>query len=414
MKRRVSFVLAGLAAAIAGPAAAQSWPVFTWSGYGTAGVAYSDEDRGDYLVDVFKPNGPGYTDRVSTSVDTRLGGQVTATFTPSLSAVVQVLAEQNFENSWRPHLEWGNVKWQPTEELSLRAGRVVLPVFMVTDSRRVGYANPWVRPPVEVYSLVPVTYSDGVDGAWRTSVGPATNTVQATFGRWKSDFGNASGFDAGTAEARKIMAVNDSIEWGPFTGRITYGEARLTISAYQPLWDAFAQFGPVGQAIADRYNVNDRRVTFAGLGATYDPGEWFVMGELAHFDTRSIVGKKSAGYVSGGVRLNKVTPYATYARLRGDSARSDPGVPLAGLPPEAAVLGATANGILNRQLGALADQSTVSLGARWDFMRSAALKLQWDHIRLGSGSFGTFGNIQPDFPLGGRVNVYSAVVDFVF
>src|SRR4051812_42480980 len=89
---------------------------------------------------------------------------------------------------------------------------------MVTDSRRVGYANPWVRPPVEVYSLVPVTYSDGVDGAWRTGVGPATNTVQATFGRWKSDFGNASGFDAGTAEARKIMAVNDSIEWGAFTG----------------------------------------------------------------------------------------------------------------------------------------------------------------------------------------------------
>ena len=414
MQRAVNFILAGLAAAIAAPAAAQSWPAFTWSGYGTAGIAYSDEDRGDYLVDVFKPNGPGHTDRVSSSVDTRLGGQVTATFSPQFSAVVQLLSEQNFENSWKPHVEWANVKWQPTEELSLRAGRVVLPVFMVTDSRRVGYANPWVRPPVELYSLVPVTYSDGVDGSWRAAVGGATNTVQATFGRWKQDFGNASGFDAGMAEARKIIAVNDSVEWGAFTGRVTYGEARLTISAYQPLWDAFAQFGPVGQAISDRYSVNDRRVTFAGLGATYDPGQWFLMGELARFDTRSIVGKKSAGYVSAGVRLNKVTPYATYARLKGDSPRSDPGIPLEGLPPQVAPVAAMLNTVLNRQLGALADQSTVSLGVRWDFMRSAAFKFQWDHIRLGSGSYGTFGNIQPDFPLGGKVNVYSAVVDFVF
>jgi hypothetical protein len=399
----------------AGTAAAQTYPSMSFSGYGTLGAASSNESRGDYLVDAFKPDGPGYTDKVSLKVDSRVGGQAMAEFSPKLSAVLQVLVQQDYDDRWRPRVEWANLKYQVTDELSLRAGRIVLPVFMVTDSRRVGYGNPWVRPPVELYSLVPVTNSDGADATWRVPIGAWNNSLQVTFGRSNSHFPNASGFDAGVAEARRIFAFNDTVEIGPFTGRVSLGEARLTIEAYQPLFDAFRQFGAVGgNAIADRYNVDDRRVTFAGFGATYDPGTWFVMAEWARFDTHSIVGRKSAGYVSAGPRLGKFTPYATYARLKGESPRSDPGLPLAILPPQVAPLAAQANGVLNRQLSALPDQSTISLGMRWDFMRSAALKVQWDRIRLGSGSYGTFGNIQPDFPFGGNVNVYSAVVDFVF
>jgi hypothetical protein len=45
---------------------------------------------------------------------------------------------------------------------------------------------------------------------------------------------------------------------------------------------------------------------------------------------------------------------------------------------------------------------------RWDFWRNAALKVQYDRIDLAAGSRGTFGNVQPDFPLGGKVQVSSA------
>ena len=413
MKKTMIFALGCSFAA--GAAMAQTYPSLSLSGYGTLGFAASDEARADYLVDAFKPNGPGHSDKASFKVDSRLGGQASAELTPRFSAVVQVLVQQDYDDRWRPRVEWANLKYQVTDELSLRAGRIVLPVFMVTDSRRVGYANPWVRPPVELYSLVPVTNSDGADATWRTPIGAWNNTLQVTFGRSNSHFPNASGFDAGIAEARRITAFNDSIDIGSFTGRVSLGEARLTIAAYQPLVDAFRHFAAVGgDAIADRYHVNDRRVTFAGVGATYDPGRWFAMAEWARFDTHSIVGRKSAGYASAGARFGKVTPYLTYAKVKGESPRSDAGLPVAVLLPQVAPLAAQANGVLNRQLAALPSQSTVSLGARWDFMRSAALKLQWDRVRLGAGSYGTFGNVQPDFPLGGRVDVYSAVVDFVF
>ena len=41
---------------------------------------------------------------------------------------------------------------------------------MLSDSLLVNYANVWVRPPVEVYSLVPVNELDGIDLFYREQV----------------------------------------------------------------------------------------------------------------------------------------------------------------------------------------------------------------------------------------------------
>jgi len=179
-------------------------------------------------------------------------------------------------------------------------------------------------------------------------------------------------------------------------------------------WALAALCACAGAALADKYGVQDKRVDFIGVGATYDPGIWFVTGEWANFDTRSVIGKKDGWYVSGGRRFGKATPYATYARMKADSNTSDPGLNLAGLAPPLAALGAQLNGILNTQLGAIPQQSTVSLGVRWDFTRNLALKVQIDRVSLGSASHGTFGNLQPGFQSGARVQLFSANVDFVF
>jgi hypothetical protein len=115
-----------------------------------------------------------------------LGAQVTARLTERWSAVLQVVSEQDPGHTYRPEVEWANVKYQATPDLSVRIGRTVLPVLMLADIRRVGYANPWVRPPVEVYSLVPVTSNDGVDASYRTNAGAASQHTP--------DHGRAGGF----------------------------------------------------------------------------------------------------------------------------------------------------------------------------------------------------------------------------
>ncbi len=388
--------------------------MFSFSGYGTLGVVHSSEDNADFVVDPFRPNGPGHTRNWSADVDSRMGGQVTANFTRQLSAIVQVIAEQRSDNSYAPQVEWANIKYQVTPDFAVRAGRIVLPIFLVNDSRKIGYSNPWVRPPIEVYGLVPVTSNDGVDASWRFTVGESTDTVQMTYGNSAPKFPARPNADAGTATVKGTFGFVNTLEYGSATARVSCGRTRVTIPTLDPLFAAFRQFGPEGIAISDKYDANNKRVTFVGLGASYDPGNWFVTGEWSRVDVRSFVGRKSAWYVSGGYRFGKLTPSITYSELKAESNTSDPGLTVAVLPAFLAGPAAVLNATLNAILGSTAVQNTVSVGGRWDFFMNVALKLQYDHVSLGAGSPGTFSNLQPGFQPGGKVRVFSAAFDFVF
>lgn len=57
-------------------------------------------------------------------------------------------------------------------------------------------------------------------------------------------------------------------------------------------------------------------------------------------------------------------------------------------------------------------QHTASLGVRWDVYNNVAIKVQADHV-LPSSHGGTFTDVAPGYD-GHAVNVYSAVVDFLF
>jgi hypothetical protein len=407
--------IALLVAAIYAPGASAGdadMPDFSFSGFGTLGVVHSSEDQADFTSSTFKPDGAGFSHDWSADVDSLIGAQVTAKFTPQLSAVVQVISEQAFDNSYRPHVEWANIKYEFTPDFSVRVGRTALPVFLETDSRNVGYANPWVRPPIELYNLVPVTSNDGIDATYRMPVGTATNTFQISAGRSDSRFPNNGG--GASVQVRKLVMFVDTFERGFMTVRLSYGRSHFTIPAFEPLLDAFRQFGPEGIALDEKYNVDNRAVTFLGIGASYDPGTWFVMGEWGRINLHSVLGESTGWYTSGGYRFGKFTPYATLGEVKADSNTTDPGLTVSALPPELQGTAAALNAALNSQLGAIAAQRTISIGGRWDFAKNMDLKLQLDHTRLGAGSAGNFINIQPGFQRGGKANMVSIAVDFVF
>lgn len=389
-------------------------PNFLFSGFGTIGEVHSSADTADFVSSTINPSGAGFSSDWSFRVDSLIGGQIVANFTPQLSAVLQVISDQNFDNSYRPHVEWANIKYQLTSDLSVRVGRTVLPFFMTSDSREIGYTNPWVRPPVEVYNLVPITNTDGVDTSYRISLGAANNTLQVTAGSSDAKLPPRPGIDAGAVQVRNLVAFTDTFEQGFATAHFSFGRARLTLAEFNPLFDAFRQFGPEGIAIADKYAVNNRATSFFGIGASYDPGHWFVQGELGHINTHSVLGESTGWYGTGGYRLGKFTPYVTFARVKADSNRSDPGLTVSALPPPLAGPATELNFALNASLGIIAVQKSISFGTRWDFAKNSALKLQVDHIDLGAGSPGTLINIQPGFRPGSKLNVVSIAWDFVF
>jgi hypothetical protein len=345
------------------PNATASPSMFALSGFGTLGMTHSSLDSADFTSTAFEPNGAGHSRAYDFADDTKLGVQLIGRFTDKLSAVVQVVSQHRYDNTFTPQIEWANLKYAFTPDFSVRVGRIELPTFLNSDYRNVGYANPWVRVPAEVYNTVPITNSDGADLSYRFRLGEVVNTVRVLYGY--SAFHANPGMIKTTVTG--IMGAFDTIEYRDFTVHVGYLHANVKLAVLDPKLPANVYSMAVG----------------------YDPGPWFVQAELARVTVDQLTPGYVSGYVTGGYRINKFTPFVTYSEAHAlDHATIVP----------------------NYNMG----QKDISAGVRWDFMKNMDLKVQFDHVWLPANSTGSFTNLQPNFQLGSGTNVFSAVLDFVF
>ena len=403
-------IAAALACSVASAAEGDpGYPSIGFSGFGTLGVARASLDNADFTSSILKRSGAGRSDRWSPHVDSRLGAQVDVVINKQWSAVVQAVSEQGYTGSYRPAIEWANIKYQATPDLSLRVGRIALPVFLAADYRKIAYAYTLVRPPVEVYNAIPLSSSDGVDISYRWNRGAFKNTTQAFFGRTD----RTVGYDT-QLKARGVVGLSHTTIWRDTTVRASVLQGDLSLNLARALFDGYRQFGAPGIRLAQRFDIDDRRVHAFSAGINYDPGSWFVMSELGRSPTSSYFGDPYTAYASTGYRVGDLTPYASYALVDTDSATSDPGLSTAALPPAQAHVARVLNGQLNRLLSTIPMQSTIAVGARWDVQTGVALTLQLERLRTHSGSRGSLINLRDDFTPGRPVHVASAVIDFVF
>lgn len=400
-------VLACLLGGAQGDAYAQTqWRV---SGFGTVSAVHATQDAGDYTVNPNSPGQAGYSKAWALDVDSRAGVQLDAQFDKRWSAVAQLTQEKSTDNHYKTYLAWANVKFQATPELSLRAGRIALPLFLAADYRKVGYALPWLRAPVELYSLIPISHSDGIDASYRWQTGQFRHETTFSLGRADARLNKDV---KGTA--RNIVGITESATAGDLTLRFTAAQTLLAVPGAEALFDGLRAFGPAGEALAGRYDIAKRHVRVFSAGVNYDVGDWFVMGESGRINTGSILGDQTATYLSAGRRFGNLAPYVTYARLVANLRTRTTGLPLDGLPPEAAAVAGYLNEALNVQLRQIGVQDTASIGVRWDAAPGIALKAQLDRVTPRGGSIGTLINVQPNFRSGRAFRVISVGLDFVF
>jgi hypothetical protein len=399
--------------------------MFSLNGFGTLGVVHSSEENADFVGNFFQPKGAGFTRAWSPTVDSKLGLQVDTRFNDQFSVVVQVTSQLQYDDSYTPSIEWANIKYQITPDISVRVGRTVSSLFMVSDSSLVGYTYPWVRPPLEVYAELPINHKDGIDASYGFRVGEVTSVVKASYGQFTSKV-----VGGGAAKATHFFDMVESLEYGPSTLRFGYSSLRVDIEGapgLDALFGGFTQFGntvsviPGLQAIgaqalsvARTYPVSETPYSLMTVGAKYDPGTWLLMAEWVKANGSRSFSNAAAWYVTGGYRINKVTPFVTLSEAKSDTA-SKTGISTTGLPPALAGAATALNGGLTAVINSFAfTQKDLSAGVRWDFMRGTDLKLQYDHLLPGAGSYGPLINVQPGFRSSDSANLFSATVDFVF
>lgn len=400
-------------------------PSYSFNGFGTLGVVYSDEDEADFVSSwLLQPNGAGHTSAWHAGVDSKLGGQLDLQFNNAFSAVFQAVVQRQEDNAWTPKIEWANIKYQFNDNLSLRLGRTVLPTFMVSDTRLVGYANPWIRGPQELYQLNPLTNLDGLDLTYHHEFDDGRNTLQLNFGQSDRDI-----VQNGKIRGRNGVLISNSFEYHFATFRLLYLRAKidLSITASDALFDAYATLGDALEAIpgqkdkalqvralSSRYVIEDEPVEFYSASIKLEPGNWLLMGEWGHVTETGALADVHAGYVTLAYRFSELTPFITLAEVNGDTP-DEAGLSTTGMPAPLASQVDTLNQGLNFFLfQASSAQKSITAGIRWDFQAGAALKLQYQHIDIDNKSSGRLGNIQPGFTPGGTVNVLSTAIDFVF
>lgn len=384
------------------------------SGFGTAALTWSDDDRAQFG----RPNqASGAADNVRTGVDSNLGLQADYRVNDWLSLTGQGLVRQDAEEHYGAELSWAFAKFRISDDLNVRVGRVGLPVFMISDYRNVGYANTMLRPPSELYSQIPFNSVDGADITWRHDVGNTSITSQLAAGTIKSPVGNFH------VRGKDILALNVVAENGPFTLRIGHARAKITVDDLVTLNTLVGSLRAAGagyrlpelSALAGQIEAKDAKSTFNSIGLTADWNNFLLQTEFAKRKTETYINDTTSWYVMGGYRIGKFLPYYTRSELKIDGAirNTVPAACPAGYPaactPTLQQLDAAVRRIPVSGIGQ-GEQTTDTIGVRWDFYRSAALKVQVDRIKpTGNGLF-----INPQRGFSGPVTVGAVALDFVF
>lgn len=399
----ISKLVGALSLALAASiASASDTSALSLTGFGTVGFVYTDDGEAQFVRwGVNKPS----DSRLDLSPDSILGIQASLPLAPKVDATVQIVSSEDSLGSYTPHVTWAFLRYALTPSVTIRGGRMRAPFFMLSDSLQVNYTNVWVRPPVNVYSLVPVNELDGIDLLYREQVSGLELEVHPYFGNSKLDL-----FDDSVVELRDTVGLNLAVRYDNLTLHFGHAETRFSYirssnSSIQ-LKNALIASGAAGQALAAQIGGEQGHARFDSLGFQWDDGRNIISGEYAKRRTNRYIPSVEGAYLSVGRRIGAVTPYVLFSK------QNTLEQTLRGPVPTGF---AQSIGFFN--LIRDNSQETLTLGARWDLNRMLALKAEWTQAHLERASAGSFypTSAAAATRIGGRtLNTLSVSMDVLF
>ena len=391
------------AAAVAGDESS----AFSLRGFGTLGLARSTSSQAEVARDLLQPR--GVSDNWSGRIDSNVGVQVNYVASNTLEAVVQAVSRYNPEGSFAPELTEALLKYDPSAYLSLRGGRLATDFFMHGDSRLIGYSQLVVRPNIDYFSSLAVSYLDGVDAQLTLPAGDGLLRAKGYFGFLAQKFPFPGGY-LNVRGSRTISAYLDyqegSWQWRGGMARISFNHAMSppVVNLQNALIDTGVA---AAQRAAAGLDLRGTDARYHSVGVVYDRGPimaQLMLGRL-RFESAAIQ-DQDTGLFLASYRLGQVKPFVGYSRIKSRANRIVSGLPNAGA---GAVLNASLDYVL---ADSHADQHTYSLGLRWDLRNDMALKFQVDAIRGDADSKYTFRRETSAW--NGKTNVFTFTLDFVF
>lgn len=308
----------------------------------------------------------GYDDTFSFSEESLFAIQVSGDINERMTATGQLVSRG--ENDYDVDFEWAYLTFEATDNTSISAGRLRMPLFRYSASLDVGYSYHWVVAPSSVYD-VPFNNIDGVRVDYSGYSDDLEYVLQFTGGKVDSDFTLAG--QAADLEINNVMVATAELTYfnWKWRGVAARGEVTFDIPALDP---AFAQLGQIDTGLRDLLAAEEDSGIFYGMSIEYDAFDWFIGAELTGIEIQdSFYPDETNYYVTAGLRSGKWTPFITYEK---SDLNDGPKFleQLAGFPAQLQV--PLTQLVVGIQQPAFSENSTASLGVRYDYDTNVALK----------------------------------------
>lgn len=383
-------------------------------GFGTLGLARSDNDATEYVRDLSQPY--GLTTHWSSKIDSLLGLQANLRLGDQTEGVVQLISRYRYDGSYRPEISWAFLRHDFTPDLQMRLGRLGTEFYMLADSRLIGYANLTVRPPPDFYGPLIFNYLDGVDATASMDIGNDLLRAKLFIGK-SPERTPFHGPTTWNLDGSRLLGGHLDYFTGPWQFRLAHAEVKFS-SNEAPLNALMNQFIGTDPFLSTLIPINltalipelsmvRKTSKFDSFGVVYDKGPLQVqmmLGRIRH-ESASYEDNR-AGFITAAYRIGMFTPYLGYSRAK-SKASSISTIP-------ATAWGPLLVQIVSSELtpSSRMDQHTYTIGTRWDFRQNWALKVQYDSVHGDQRSNILFRGV--DNQWNGHMKVLSVALDFAF
>lgn len=153
-------------------------PRFRLSGFGTLDVTSAGTKQVGYHNEFSHAGQFGGVSIFSGSV---AGLQLDADLLPKLSFTIQGIAKERTKQDLFNFLDWAFLRYQLTPNTVIRAGRMGIDLFMLSEYRNVGFAYLWAHPILEFYMPISLSHFDGFDLKYSRRIDPGFLEFKETF-----------------------------------------------------------------------------------------------------------------------------------------------------------------------------------------------------------------------------------------
>jgi hypothetical protein len=408
----VRVIVIGLLA-IAAPAHAESdAPApsdnrFKLRGFGTLGLALSSVEGIQFVRDLSQPYGltGGWTGKI----DSLLGVQANIGLAEHTEVVLQAVSRYHSTDNFAPELNWAFLRHDFSPDFSMRFGRLGTEFYMLADSRLVGYSNLMVRPQSDFYGTLVFSHLDGADATYDMPLGNGVLRGKFSLGL-SPEKAPVVGDIQWDLEGTLISGGYLDYQSGPWQLRASHIGMRFK---HEMPFDAIhTTFGlpplPASYvALVPQMSMVNQWAWYSSLGLVYDNGPLLLQFMLQQINHESAAYEDSkAGFALAAYRMGDITPYVGISRVISRPDRLAPSA-IPGLGGLLDVITA------NNQAQTHNDQTTLSLGVRWDFLKDMALKAQLDRLQGNPASVYLFRGAAPKL-WDGAMTVFSIALDVVF